>query len=73
MSSLRATITDCSGISTLSGVFSNATAASGIECEAVSLTRGIPIGLGWLVTPIVRELPRESLTHTLEATRLALR
>jgi hypothetical protein len=44
-----------------------------IECEAVSLTRGIPIGLGWLVTPIVRELPRESLTHTLEATRLALR
>lgn len=44
-----------------------------IECEAISLTRGIPTGLGWLVTPIVRELPRESLTHTLEGTRRALR
>ncbi len=44
-----------------------------IECEAISLTRGIPTGFGWLLTPIVRELPRESLTHTLEATRRALR
>jgi hypothetical protein len=44
-----------------------------IECEAISLTRGIPMGLGWLVSPIVRELPRESLTLTLEGTRRALR
>ena len=43
-----------------------------IECEAISLTRGIPVGLGWLVTPIVRDLPRESLTLTLEGTRRAL-
>jgi hypothetical protein len=43
-----------------------------VECEAISLTRGIPLGLGWLVTPIVRELPRESLTQTMEATRRAL-
>lgn len=44
-----------------------------VECEAISLTRGIPVGFGWLITPIVRELPRESLTHTLEGTRRALR
>jgi hypothetical protein len=44
-----------------------------VECEALSLTRGIPTGFGWLVTPIVRDLPRESLTHTLESTRRAAR
>jgi len=44
-----------------------------VECEALSLTRGIPLGLGWLITPIVRDLPRESLTHTLEGTRRAVR
>ena len=44
-----------------------------IECEAISLTRGIPTGFGWLITPIVRDLPRESITHTLESTRRALR
>ena len=43
-----------------------------IECEAVSLTRDIPDGLGWLATPIVEELPRESLEFTLRATRNAL-
>jgi hypothetical protein len=43
-----------------------------IECEAVSLTRAIPTGLGWLIEPIVRNLPRESLEHTLRATRAAL-
>ena len=43
-----------------------------IECEAVSLTRDIPDGLGWLATPIVEGLPRESLEFTLRATRNAL-
>ena len=43
-----------------------------IECEAISLTRDIPDGLGWLATPIVEELPRESLEFTLRATRNAL-
>jgi hypothetical protein len=43
-----------------------------IECEAVSLTRGVPTGLGWLIEPIIRGLPRESLTNTLEATRDAI-
>jgi hypothetical protein len=43
-----------------------------IECEAVSLTRDIPAGVGWLVTPIIAELPRESLNFTLTATKKAL-
>ena len=43
-----------------------------IECEAVSLTRDIPRGLGWLAAPLVEELPRESLEFTLQATRNAL-
>ena len=43
-----------------------------LECREISLTRDIPTGLGWLVQPIIRSLPRESLTKTLEATRGAL-
>ena len=30
------------------------------------------MGLGWIIDPIVRKLPQESLIHTLEATRKAL-
>ncbi len=40
-----------------------------IECRAISLTRDIPLGLGWIIEPIIRKLPQESLVHTLEATR----
>jgi hypothetical protein len=43
-----------------------------VECEAISLTRGIPAGLGWLIEPIVTTLPRESLANTLRETRTAL-
>lgn len=43
-----------------------------IECEAVSLTRDIPAGLGWVLTPIVETLPRASLEFTLTATKNAL-
>jgi hypothetical protein len=43
-----------------------------MECEAVSLTRDVPIGFGWLVTPIIGNLPREALEFTLRATRNAL-
>jgi hypothetical protein len=43
-----------------------------VECEAVSLTRGVPAGLGWLVNPIVRTLPRESLETSLTTLRRAL-
>ncbi len=43
-----------------------------IECQAVSLSRDIPMGLGWMITPIVRGLPRESLSNMLVETRRAL-
>jgi hypothetical protein len=42
------------------------------ECEAVSLTCDIPTGLGWMIEPIIRQLPRESLVNTLSKTRDAL-
>ncbi len=43
-----------------------------LECQAVSLSRRIPTGLGWLVGPLVNDLPGESLAGTLSATRAAL-
>ena len=43
-----------------------------IQCESVSLTRGIPTAFGWLVGPFVTSIPRESLTFTLETTRKQL-
>jgi hypothetical protein len=43
-----------------------------VECEAISLTRDIPSGLGWMIGPFVNSIPRESLQFTLGATRKAL-
>ena len=43
-----------------------------VECRAVSLTRDVPLGLGWILEPIIQKLPKESLMNTLEATRRAL-
>ncbi|MGC2446713.1 MAG: hypothetical protein WA477_03660 [Candidatus Sulfotelmatobacter sp.] len=43
-----------------------------VQCEAISLTRDIPAGLGWLIGPFVNSIPRESLQFTLDATRNAL-
>ena len=43
-----------------------------VECRAISLTRDVPSGLGWVIRPIIQKLPKESLTNTLEATRRAL-
>lgn len=43
-----------------------------IQLEAISLTRDVPTGLGWLIGRYVREVPRESLFSTLESTRQAL-
>ena len=40
-----------------------------VECQTISLTCAAPVGLGWLVNPIVRSLPGASLAHLLEATR----
>ena len=40
-----------------------------IQLEAISLTRDIPTGLGWLVGPFVTSIPKESLIFTLTRTR----
>jgi hypothetical protein len=40
-----------------------------VQCEAVSLTRDIPTGLGWLLRPLVTKIPKESLNKVLGRTR----
>jgi hypothetical protein len=40
-----------------------------VQCEAVSLTRDIPTGLGWLLRPLVVKIPKESLNKVLSRTR----
>ena len=44
-----------------------------IECRTISLTRSVLYGLGWLINPIIRTLPRESLAHMLTATAEGVR
>jgi hypothetical protein len=39
------------------------------QCESISLTRDVPFGLGWLVTPFVTGIPRETLEFTLGKVR----
>jgi hypothetical protein len=43
-----------------------------MECEAISLTRDVPTGLGWMINPIIRSLPKDSLAATLSETREGL-
>lgn len=43
-----------------------------VECRAISLTRDVPLGLGFILAPIIKSLPRESLVNTLTATKRAL-
>ncbi|HET7208901.1 MAG TPA: hypothetical protein VFI95_20150 [Terriglobales bacterium] len=43
-----------------------------VQLEAISLTRDIPSGLGWLVRPFITSIPQESLAFTLSHTRKAL-
>jgi len=44
-----------------------------LECRAISLSRDIPAGLGWIVRPIIATVPRDSLRATVEEARNALR
>jgi galactose mutarotase-like enzyme len=44
-----------------------------MQIESVSLTRSIPLGLGWAIGPFVEKVPRESLEFTLDSTCKALR
>jgi hypothetical protein len=43
-----------------------------VQCEAISLTRDVPAGLGWLIRPFIENIPRESLEFTLATTRKAV-
>ena len=43
-----------------------------LECQAISLSRDIPTGLGWMVGSFASSVPRESLTFTLTTARAAL-
>lgn len=43
-----------------------------LQCEALSLTRDIPYGLGWLIKPLVTKIPRESLDRALGQTRTVI-
>ena len=43
-----------------------------VQNEAITLTRDIPTGLGWLIEPFVTSIPKETLEFTLGATRKAV-
>jgi hypothetical protein len=43
-----------------------------VQCEAISLTRDVPDGLGWLIGPFIESIPKESLEFTLQSTRAAV-
>ena len=42
------------------------------ECQAISLTRDVPAGTGWIINPFIQDMPRESLRSTMEYTRKTL-
>jgi len=44
-----------------------------VECESLSLSRGIPYGLGWLISNYLETIPRESLESALISTRDGVR
>ncbi len=43
-----------------------------IQCESLTLTRDVPFALAWIIRPIVTQMPKESLTFTMEKARQAL-
>ncbi len=42
------------------------------QCEAVSLSRAVPRGLGWMLNGFLETLPKESMMNTLRGTREAV-
>jgi hypothetical protein len=40
-----------------------------LQCEALSLTRDMPYGMGWLLKPLVTAIPKASLNRALGQTR----
>ena len=43
-----------------------------IQCESLTLSRDVPFALGWIIRPIVTQMPKESLTFTMAKARQAL-
>ena len=43
-----------------------------IEMEMISLSRGIPMGFGWLIKPLIEHMPRTVMLETLNDTRNAV-
>ena len=43
-----------------------------VRCDAISLTRDIPTGLGWLIGPFITSIPKDSLVFTLTSMRNAI-
>jgi len=44
-----------------------------VEVEAIALSRDIPIGLRWLINPIVRRVSKNSMVVCLQQTKEAVR
>jgi len=42
------------------------------ECRTISLSRNVPNGMGWIIKPFIQNVPRESLTSTLQNTRRSI-
>ena len=42
------------------------------ECEAISLSRDVPFGLGWMVGKFVEKFPKESMQSTLKSVQRAV-
>ena len=43
-----------------------------LQCEAITLTRSVPVELRWLIEPYITSIPRESLNQTMRHTRDAI-
>ncbi len=43
-----------------------------IEMEMISLSRGIPVGVGWLIKPFIEHMPRTVMLEILKDTRNAV-
>jgi len=42
------------------------------RCEAISLSRDVPAGLGWMLKGFLESFPKESMVNTLRGTRAAV-
>lgn len=42
------------------------------QCEAISLSRDVPLGLGWMLKGFLESFPKESMLNTLGGTRAAV-